>query len=65
MAPRPLTQPAHGVMPTRPQIMPLTPPRNVGFRSFDNQASMIIHTTTPVAVARFVLMTAPAMLAPA
>jgi hypothetical protein len=65
MAPRPFTQPAQGVMPTRPQIMPLTPPRKVGFRSLVSQASMIIHTTTPVPVARFVLMTAAAMLAPA
>ena len=45
--------------------MPLTPPRKVGLRSLVNQASMIIHTTTPVAVAMFVLMTAAAALAPA
>ena len=31
MAPQPLTKPAHGVIPTRPQIMPFTPPRKVGF----------------------------------
>jgi len=44
---RPLTQPAHGVMPTRPQIMPLTPPRKVGFFSLESQASMAIQTRTP------------------
>ncbi len=65
MAPRPLTQPAHGVIPTRPQIMPFTPPRKVGFLSFVRRASMIIHTMTPVPVARFVLITAAAALAPA
>ena len=65
MAPQPLTQPAHGVMPTRPQIMPFTPPRNVGFFSLESQASMPIHTSTPTAVARLVLTTAPAMLEPA
>ena len=52
-------------MPTKPQIMPLTPPRNVGFFSFESQASMAIQTRTPVAVARFVLTTAAAALAPA
>ena len=65
MAPRPLTHPAHGVIPTRPQIMPLTPPRKVGFFSLESQASMAIQTRTPVAVARFVLTTAAAALAPA
>ncbi len=65
MAPQPLTQPAHGVMPTRPQIMPLTPPRKVGFFSLVSQASRPIQTNTPVAVAMFVLMTAAAALAPA
>ena len=45
--------------------MPFTPPRNVGFFSLLNQASIAIHTRTPVAVAMFVLMTAAAALAPA
>ena len=45
-------------MPTRPQMMPFTPPRNVGFFSFESQASMAIHTITPVAVARLVFTTA-------
>ena len=31
MAPNPLTKPAPGVIATRPTIMPLTAPRNVGF----------------------------------
>ena len=65
MAPRPLTHPAQGVMPTRPQIMPFTPPRKVGFFSLESQASMPIQTSTPVPVARLVLITAPAMLDPA
>ena len=65
MAPRPLTQPAHGVIPTRPQIMPFTPPRKVGFCSLVNRASSTIQTMTPVAVAMFVLTTAAAGGAPA
>ena len=65
MAPRPLTQPAQGVIPTRPQIMPLTPPKKVGFLALESQASMAIQTSTPVAVARLVLTTAAAALAPA
>jgi len=60
-----LTQPAHGVIPTRPQIMPFTPPRKVGFLALESQASMAIQTSTPVAVARLVLTTAAAALAPA
>src|ERR1700728_216573 len=65
MAPRPLTQPAHGVMPTNPQIMPFTPPKKVGFFSLESQASRAIQTRTPVAVAMFVFTTAAAALAPA
>ncbi len=45
--------------------MPFTPPKKVGFFSFVSQASKAIQTTTPTAVARLVLMTAPAMLDPA
>ena len=37
--PVPLTHPAQGVIPTRPQIMPFTAPRKVGFFSLDTQAS--------------------------
>src|SRR5271169_1209610 len=64
-APRPLTQPAQGVIPTRPQIMPLTMPRKVGFLVLESQASMAIHTSTPAAVARLVLTTAAAASVPA
>ena len=45
--------------------MPLTPPRKVGFFALESQASIAIQTRTPVAVARFVLTTAAAALAPA
>ncbi len=65
IAPYPLTQPAQGVMPTNPQIMPFTPPRKVGFRSLLSQASMAIQVMTPAAVARLVLTTAAAASAPA
>src|ERR1035441_828314 len=65
MAPQPFTKPAHGVIPTRPQIIPFTAPRKVGFFSFESQASMATHTRTPTAVARLVLTTAAAASAPA
>src|ERR1035441_10179431 len=65
MAPWPLTQPAQGVIPTSPQIMPFTPPRKVGFFSLDSQASRAIQVSTPAAVARLVLTTAAAASAPA
>src|ERR1039457_1427381 len=47
-------------MPTRPQIMPLTPPRKVAFFSLPNDMSMMIHTIMATAVARLVLITADA-----
>ena len=65
MAPQPFTKPAHGVIPTRPQIMPLTAPRKVGFFSLESQASMATQTMRPTAVARLVLTTAAAVSAPA
>src|SRR5580658_865164 len=65
IAPQPFTQPAHGVIPTRPQIMPFTPPRNVGFFTLENQASIPIQVSTPQAVARLVLTTAAEADAPA
>src|ERR1700676_2913752 len=65
MAPCPLTHPAQGVIPTKPQIMPFTAPKKVGFFSLVSQASMAIQTSTPAAVARLVLTTAAAASAPA
>ena len=52
-------------MPTRPQIMPFTAPRKVGFFSLDTQASQATQVSRPAAVHRLVLTTAPAALAPA
>ena len=60
MAPVPLTHPAQGVIPTRPQIMPFTAPRKVGFFSLETQASQATQVSRPAAVARLVLTTAPA-----
>ena len=65
MAPQPLTQPAHGVIPTNPQIIPLTPPRKVGCFALENKPSIPIQARTPTAVAIFVLTTAADMSMPA
>src|SRR6185437_15568482 len=51
--------------PTRPQIIPLTPPRNEGLRSFPQAMSMTIQVSIATAVARLVLMTAAAASEPA
>ena len=61
----PLTHPAQGVIPTRPQIMPFTAPRKAGFFSLESQASRATQVSRPAAVARLVLTTALAALAPA
>src|ERR1700689_711497 len=65
IAPRPFTKPAAGVMPTRPQIMPLRPPRKVGFFSGEKNMSIRIHIIMATAVHRLVLTTAAAAPEPA
>src|SRR5215469_15709627 len=52
-------------MPTSPQIMPLTPPMNVGLRSRPKPMSRMIQVIIATAVARLVLITAAAASAPA
>src|ERR1700760_2013624 len=52
-------------MATRPQIMPLTPPRKVGLRSFPNVMSAMIQVIIATAVARLVLTRAAVASAPA
>ena len=65
MAPKLLTKPAAGVIPTRPTIMPLTAPRKVGLRSRLAKMSQITQVSSATAVARLVLSTASDALAPA
>ena len=65
IAPTPFTYPAAGVMPTRPQIMPLMPPRNVAFFPGPPIMSMTIQVIMATAVARLVLTTAAVASAPA
>ena len=52
-------------MPTRPQIMPLMAPKNVGFFCFVNHQSMNTQVKRPTAVATLVLSTAEAASTPA
>src|ERR1700730_1168465 len=65
MAPCPLTHPAQGVIATKPQIIPFTAPKNVGFFSLESHASNATQPRTPAAVARLVLTTAEEAEAPA
>src|ERR1700760_605319 len=65
MGPRPLTKPAAGAMPTKPQIMPLRAPRKVGFFSELRNMSMKIQVSMATAVATLVLTTAAEASAPA
>jgi hypothetical protein len=61
----PLTQPADGVIATRPQSMPLIAPRNVGFFCLERNMSHSSQVSTPTAVATFVFSTALAASTPA
>src|SRR5258708_37679586 len=65
MAPKLLTKPAAGVMPTRPAIIPLMAPRNVGLRSRLAKMSQITQVSSATAVARLVLSTASDAVVPA
>src|SRR5882762_8004502 len=65
MAPKLLTKPAAGVMPTRPTIIPLTAPRKVGLRSRLAKMSQITQVSSATAVHRLVLSTASDALVPA
>ncbi len=65
MAPPVFTQPAEGVIATRPQSMPLMAPRNVGFFCLEKSMSISTQVSTPTAVATLVLSTAIAASAPA
>src|SRR6516165_5066104 len=51
-------------MATRPVIMPLTPPRNVGLRALLAKMSQITQVSNATAVARLVLSTASNASAP-
>src|SRR5664280_2719866 len=65
MAPTPFTQPALGVIATRPQSIPLIAPRNVAFFCLEKNMSITSQVRTPTAVATLVLSTALAASAPA
>ncbi len=61
----PFTQPALGVIATRPQIIPFIAPKNVGFFCLDKNMSQKSQVNRAAAVATFVLSTAAAASAPA
>src|ERR1700682_2011220 len=65
IAPKVLTKPAAGVIPTRPTIMPLTAPRNVGLRCELRNMSHNTHVSRATAVHTLVFTTAKDALAPA
>src|SRR5947209_13658075 len=64
-APVPSTNPAAGVIATSPTIMPLTPPRKVGFFWGPANMSQMTQVSNAAAAHRLVLMTAVDALAPA
>src|SRR5262245_33172611 len=64
IAPKLLTQPAAGVIATRPVIMPLTAPRNVGLRALLAKMAQITQVSSATAVVRLVLITASDASAP-
>src|SRR6201981_826289 len=64
IAPKLLTKPAAGVIATRPVIMPLTLPRNVGLRALLAKMSHSTQVSNAQAVARLVFSTASDASAP-